>query len=966
MMAYMVLVMVHVRMTVMKQARMHGPTFQLIPAYSNGMSRNGAGEHGLSSLVQNISMDAIRDEVVEMFNHAFQGYMDHAFPMDDLRPISCTGSNSQGGIALTLLDSLDMLYVLKRGKDLRKAVLYISKSIDFDIDVRVHVFEVTIRALGGLLSGHVLLSRDSRMVPWYRGELLDKAVQLADRLLPAFNTPTGVPLSWINLRKGQIRGDTRITCTACAGTMLLEFGVLSRLTDNPVYEKKAKDAVIYLYNKRSVKGLLGNTFHVDKGEWVRRHSGIGAGIDSYYEYLLKAYLSFGDEEYLDMFADVYSSIQAYSALSEGVNGMVWPVDVHMTSGRIMHPFVSALGAFWPGLQSLAGQFKDADKLYWHWNLISKKFTWIPEAFSPDLSSTHPQLKYYPLRPEYIESGYILYSDTGNPAYLGSTALFYQNLVNTTKTKCGFASISDVNSGRLEDSMESFFLSETIKYLYLMYSKANDILDNFILSTEAHFLPSFPARSGTRRNTKSHELGHNCQLVCSDARPIRKNRHTLPIDERAPRRRILERRCNVCMVLQKAVEQKKALARLQWRTGARNPKKAGSVTVAPAAFRMQEPELLSGVRFFLCLLYHDQKSNQMDCSYIKEIFLSDLSSQSFQALPFNVVIFQLKGMRRNEIDSSAQNVVEIQIQDHTKIGGMMANFGDTFFPGCRNSSMLDSLIPTWRQEMDAEFVVDAEEELAYQHESELTNEEILERIKRKALEEDGHVGPHHEETARRTEEPVVQDQGQSLASALKMVPSCNVSGSLLLSEPSDGCSPLTNAETARNSILVMVRGGCSFIKKAIHASKAQAKAMVVIQQDGHAFQMDGGSSEYPIRIPCIMVGKESGEALLQQMGQQASIWQPMLDTRVEHTLVSLYGVPLSTISSSTCPNLRGYSVSNTCTWKGLVFEYQSDKIVHTEIVIPANHATQVFVMKAINELKADFGPIFRKLETYLGN
>jgi len=174
--------------------------------------------------------------------------MKHAFPLDDLRPLSCSGSNSQGGIALTLLDSLDSLYIFGKTKELRQAIIFISKSLSFNIDARVHVFEVTIRGLGGLLSAHMLLEADGKKtVPWYRGELLAKAVELADRLLPAFDTPTGIPTSYLNLKSGHMRGDNRITCSACAGTLLLEFGVLSRLTRNPAYEQYAKSAILYLY-----------------------------------------------------------------------------------------------------------------------------------------------------------------------------------------------------------------------------------------------------------------------------------------------------------------------------------------------------------------------------------------------------------------------------------------------------------------------------------------------------------------------------------------------------------------------------------------------------------------------------------------------------------------------------------------------------------------------------------------------
>lgn len=194
-------------------------------------------------------MQRLRDESLAMFNFSFNGYMAHAFPRDDLRPLSCRGHNSQGGIALTLLDALDMLVLAGNPPALQKAVHWVEHEASFDVDARVHVFEVTIRALGGLLSTHALILKDPSLVPGYSGALLRAATDLGDRLLPAFDTPTGIPLSWINLRSGQVRGDTRITCTACAGTLLLEFGVLSRLSGNGVYEAKAKHAITTLWGE---------------------------------------------------------------------------------------------------------------------------------------------------------------------------------------------------------------------------------------------------------------------------------------------------------------------------------------------------------------------------------------------------------------------------------------------------------------------------------------------------------------------------------------------------------------------------------------------------------------------------------------------------------------------------------------------------------------------------------------------
>ena len=77
---------------------------------------------------------------------------------------------------------------------------------------------------------------------WYRGELLDLAKDLGYRLLPAFNTLTGIPYGRVNLKHG-VRDDLSQlaghTCTACAGTMILEMAALSRLTGDPIFEVKS-------------------------------------------------------------------------------------------------------------------------------------------------------------------------------------------------------------------------------------------------------------------------------------------------------------------------------------------------------------------------------------------------------------------------------------------------------------------------------------------------------------------------------------------------------------------------------------------------------------------------------------------------------------------------------------------------------------------------------------------------------
>jgi mannosidase alpha-like ER degradation enhancer 1 len=111
----------------------------------------------------------------------------------------------------------------------------------------------------------------------------------------------------VNLKYGVLPGETSETCTAGAGTLLLEFGMLSRLTGNYEYEQAALQAVRQLWNMRSNLDLVGNTLDIYSGKWIRPQGSIGAGIDSFYEYLVKSYILFGNEEFMDMFNKVLNN-----------------------------------------------------------------------------------------------------------------------------------------------------------------------------------------------------------------------------------------------------------------------------------------------------------------------------------------------------------------------------------------------------------------------------------------------------------------------------------------------------------------------------------------------------------------------------------------------------------------------------------------------------------------------------------
>lgn len=231
----------------------------------------------------------LRDEVREMFYHAFDGYMDNAFPRDELKPLSCGGEDTLGGYALTLIDSLDTLALMGDLEHFTTSVEWIGKNLRFDINKTVSVFETTIRILGGLLSAHLIASdyATGMRIPSYDDELLHLAEDLARRLLPAFDTPTGIPYGSVNLLYGVDENESKITSTAGGGTLTLEFGVLSRLTNDPIFEQVTKNSVRGLWARRSRINLVGAHINVFTGEWTQKDAGIGTSIDSFYEYLLK-------------------------------------------------------------------------------------------------------------------------------------------------------------------------------------------------------------------------------------------------------------------------------------------------------------------------------------------------------------------------------------------------------------------------------------------------------------------------------------------------------------------------------------------------------------------------------------------------------------------------------------------------------------------------------------------------------
>ncbi|XP_012281913.1 ER degradation-enhancing alpha-mannosidase-like protein 3 [Orussus abietinus] len=497
--------------------------------------------------------EALKEEARDMFYHAYNAYMDNAYPADELMPLSCKGryrgsephrgdiDSTLGNFSLTLVDTLDTLVVLGDLEEFENAVKLIARDVTFDSDIVVSLFETNIRMLGGLLSGHILaeyLQQRADIMSWYRGELLNLAKDLGYRFLPAFNTTTGIPFGRINLKNG-MKGVpiemTRETCTACAGSMILEMAALSRLTGEFVFEEKAQKAMDVLWRLRH-RGtdLMGSVLNVHSGDWVRRDSGVGAGIDSYYEYCLKAYILLGDEKYLGRFNKHYQAIMKY--VSQGP--MLLDVHMHRPHTNSKH-FMDALLAFWPGLQVLKGDIKPAVETHEMLYQVMQRHNFIPEAFTTDFQV---HWGHHPLRPEFLESTYFLYRATGDQYYLGVGRKVLKSLQTYARVPCGYAAVSDVRTNKHDDTMDSFVLSETFKYLFLLFAEPNDLvldLDEFIFTTEGHLLPLTLA---SLRTNVSSDLEKDVVYVDEFDRACPNSLHLFPASVRQPLRNMVEDVC----------------------------------------------------------------------------------------------------------------------------------------------------------------------------------------------------------------------------------------------------------------------------------------------------------------------------------------------------------------------------------------------------------------------------------------
>jgi len=411
-------------------------------------------------------------QVREAFLHAWSGYERYAWGHDQLLPLS-RGSRDwyPASLVMTPLDAFDTMLLMGLSAEAAKAKALILDSLSFDRDFPVQAFEITIRMLGGLISAYQM-DGDPRFLALAR--------DLGDRLLPAFRSRTGMPYRYVNLRTGAVRG--RLSNPAEIGTQMLEFGALSKLTGDPKYYDAARRAVVALFERRSALGLVGGTIDVESGRWVDRDSHVSGGIDSYYEYLLKAWLLFGDSTFKTMWDSSIVAVNRY--LADERTGGLWYGHADMETGARGATQFGALDAFFAAVLAKSGDTARAGRLMQSILTMWTRFGIEPEQL--DYVTMRPVEAGYVLRPEAIESAYYLYRATGQSRYREMGRLMVDSLFRYTRGDVGFTALTDVVTKARRDQMESFFLAETLKYAWLLFAPPTALpFDSVVFNTEAH-------------------------------------------------------------------------------------------------------------------------------------------------------------------------------------------------------------------------------------------------------------------------------------------------------------------------------------------------------------------------------------------------------------------------------------------------------------------------------------------------
>ncbi|GAU87970.1 hypothetical protein RvY_00747 [Ramazzottius varieornatus] len=473
------------------------------------MTGSRAGRSGVYVAPERRKENVYRKNYVKaMMKHAWDSYATYAWGDNELQPISRRGFHGSAPfgtarLGLTIIDSLDTLHLMGMQEELVRANEWLVDHYSIqNTSTVVSVFEANIRLVGGLLSMHALTGNNMYM---------RKAIETANALLPAFDSPSGLPYSLLDVSSGvgQIYSWVPGGCVflADAGTLHLEFAYLSAITGNSTYVDKVSHVRNLLVNSKKETGFYPSTVDFLSLTGTKCTTGslvtIGGTADSFYEYLLKAWL-LSDQQDLaakELFDEAMEKLEGRLLQSSQAALKYFAI---MNEAEQLEHRVEHLACFVGGLYALNGlhsshkarNLKLAHELTTtcRTSYASTKTRLGPESFSfNDLGQPAPDFRSenYALRPEVVESYFYLWKITGNEMYRDWAWDAAQAIDKHCRTRSGFTGIRDVDSLNPvpDDIQQSYFMAETLKYLYLVFLD-DDILplDTWVFNTEAHPLP----------------------------------------------------------------------------------------------------------------------------------------------------------------------------------------------------------------------------------------------------------------------------------------------------------------------------------------------------------------------------------------------------------------------------------------------------------------------------------------------
>jgi hypothetical protein len=282
------------------------------------------------------------------------------------------------------------------------------------------------------------------------------------------------------------------------------MGLLSYYTKDPKYYQAGKRATKAVFDRRSDLGLIGDVIDVNSGQWVSESSHICAGVDSYYEYLYKSYLMFGDPELGMIWDESIPLIHLY--IAEEYDGMLWYGRSNMYSGEHSSSVVTLYDAFFPAILAMSGDIEQAEELQSTWDWLWNKYGLEPTAY--DYKKGTANYPVYDLNPEIIESAYYLYHYTGDKKYLNMAKQYWKDILKYCRTDLAFTAVKNVETMEQKDYLATYFFAETLKYFYLIFSYDDGTFDfdDHIFNTEAHPFK----RSGIDKEKAAVRLGFSLE------------------------------------------------------------------------------------------------------------------------------------------------------------------------------------------------------------------------------------------------------------------------------------------------------------------------------------------------------------------------------------------------------------------------------------------------------------------------